>query len=247
MTDPGKAVPASDGELRSLLEAGLHELGLDVEERRVASLLTFADLLLHWNRTYNLTAIRTPRDVVTHHLLDCLAIVPALERQLSRTSGRRILDVGSGAGLPGLVIAIVDPASQVVCVDSVGKKAAFITQAIACLGLENAEAVHGRVEMLERPGFDVIVSRAFSSLADFVRATERLLSPGGVWMAMKGRLPAAELQELGPSFMAHVEPVRVPEVDAERCLVRIARSSESRRERPLSGISRARVEKLPSS
>ena len=246
MTDAGKAVAASDEGLRSLLEGGLHELGLDVDGRRVASLLAFADLLLRWNRTYNLTAIRTPRDVVTHHLLDCLAIIPALERQLSRTCGRRVLDVGSGAGLPGLVIAIVDPEAQVVCVDSVGKKAAFITQAIASLGLENVEAVHGRVELLQRPAFDVIVSRAFSSLTDLVSATERLLSPDGVWMAMKGRVPAAELQGLGASCMVHVEPIRVPEVHAERCMVLITRHSESRCEHTPTGRSRVGLEKNPS-
>ena len=211
-------------ELRSLLEDGLAALGLPLDASRLDALLTFAELLLRWGRTYNLTAIRAPREVITHHLLDCLAVLPPLQRELVQSHGRRVLDVGSGAGLPGVVVAIADPTIQVVCVDSVGKKMAFVAQALASLSLRNVEAVHGRVESLHTPPFDVIVSRAFSQLATFVTSTKHLLGPGGVWIAMKGKVPAAEIEEMSPAWAMHVEPLTVPHLNADRCVVTIRRA-----------------------
>ena len=181
-------------------------------------LLRYLDLLHRWNATYNLTAVRDPQEMLAQHLFDCLAVVAPLCR--ARANGGRILDVGSGGGLPGAVIAVVCPQFDVTCVDTVGKKAAFIRQAAATLGLPNLHAQHARVEQFEAPLFDVITSRAFASLADFVRLTRRHLAPGGVWMAMKGKHPDAEMAALPPNIeMFHVEPLRVPDLAAERCLV----------------------------
>lgn len=221
-------------ELRSLLVGGLAGLKLSLNDRQVDLLLAFADLLLRWGRTYNLTAIRAARDVVTHHLLDCLAVVLPLQRELVHIAGRRVLDVGSGAGLPGIVIAIADPSIDVVCIDSIGKKAAFVSQAAASLGLKNINVLHGRVESVQLLPFDVIMSRAFSSLPAFIGLTEHLLGPEGIWLAMKGKVPTQEIAEVGPSKVIHVEPLVVPDLHADRCIVRIRRaSSGSTRERLL--------------
>ena len=178
-------------------------------------------LLAKWNAAYNLTAVRDPAQMRTQHLADCRAVVEPLCRQMGG-QGRavRILDVGSGGGLPGVVLALADPGWEVTCVDSVGKKAAFVRQVAAELGLPNLHAMHGRVEALKAPRFDVITSRAFASLSDFVRLTRQLLAPDGVWMAMKGKRPDGEIAAL-PTDVAvfHVEPLTVPGLDAERCLV----------------------------
>lgn len=193
------------------------ELGLSLTSERVETLDAFVGLLLRWNATFNLTAIREPGEIRLQHLADCLAVLPALDRE--RTGGR-LLDVGSGGGLPGAVIAIARPALDVTCIDAVGKKAAFVRQVAATLGLGNLHAVHGRVEGYREGVFDVVVSRAFSSLADFVRLTRSVLAPGGVWMAMKGRRPLDEMAALpGDVEVFHVEPLTVPRLGAERCLV----------------------------
>jgi 16S rRNA (guanine527-N7)-methyltransferase len=158
--------------------------------------------------------------MLVQHLVDCLAVVPPLVRELGERSGARVLDVGSGAGLPGLVIAVTCPALQVACVDTVGKKAAFIRQAALELGLHNLQAERARVEALALPPFDLITSRAFASLADFVNLTRPLLAPGGRWMAMKGQRPDAELAALPAGVrLDAVEPLAVPGLAAERCLV----------------------------
>lgn len=204
-------------------------LGLAPTEAQLAALARYAELLRRWNATYNLTAIREPSEILTHHLADCLAVVPALLRH--RASGR-LLDVGSGGGLPGVVIAVMAPGWDVTCVDTVGKKAAFIRQAAGTLGLANLHAAHARVEQLKAAPFDVITARAFSSLADFTRLTGGLLAPGGAWMAMKGRDPAEERAALPPDLdVFHVEQLSVPGLAAERCLVWI------RRREPAAGAS----------
>lgn len=195
-------------------------LGLALDAPTQQKLLAYLALLQRWNATYNLTAVREPAEMLSQHLADCLAVVGPLRRQLGAGTPRRILDVGSGGGLPGVVLAVLEPAWTVICVDAVGKKAAFIRQAAVELGLRNLSAEHARVEALKASGFDLITSRAFASLPDFVTLTRKLLAPTGVWAAMKGKTPEDELAAL-PTGIAvfHVEPIAVPGLDAERCIV----------------------------
>ncbi len=205
---------------RADLERAAQVLGLPLASAQADTLLAYLSLLQRWNATYNLTAVRDPAQMLVQHLVDCLAVVPPLVRALGEQGGTRVLDVGSGAGLPGVVIAVLCPAVQVVCVDTVGKKAAFVRQAAMELGLANLQAEHARVETLKQPPFDLITSRAFASLADFVTLTRHLLAPGGRWMAMKGQRPDAELSSLPPGVrLDGVEPLAVPGLAAERCLV----------------------------
>jgi 16S rRNA (guanine527-N7)-methyltransferase len=200
------------------LRDGLSALGLTFSNAQVAQLVQYAHLLQKWSKVYNLTALRSPDEVVTHHLLDSLAIVSPLQESLGDRAAR-VLDVGSGAGLPGAVLAIADPRLTVDCVDAVAKKAAFIQQAAGTLKLSNLRGVHSRVENLQQP-YERVTSRAFSSLADFVRLSDAALANGGTWLAMKGRFPADEVAALPPEVeMFHVEQLQVPGLDAERCLV----------------------------
>ncbi len=207
---------------RDVLIAGLQALGLSLSDEQVSRLLDYLALLQKWNKVYNLTAVRLPEEMVTHHLLDSLAAVPPLLRQ---TGGQpiRLLDVGSGGGLPGVVIAITCPQIEVSCVDTVGKKAAFIQHAAAGLKLPNLRGIHARVESLkaeEGGGFDVVCSRAFASLADFTHWSRSALKPDALWMAMKGKHPADEIAALPASVSVfHVEQLVVPGLDAERCIV----------------------------
>ena len=204
------------------LRAGAAELGVDLSEAQRQTLLDYLDWVVKWNRVYNMTAVRDPGEMLAHHLLDSLSVVVPLRRQIDASgcsAGSRLLDVGSGAGLPGVVIAITCPAVQVQCVDTVAKKALFIQQVAAALRLPNLRGVHARVESLEGP-FDVVTSRAFASLADFVSGSAQALAPGGVWMAMKGKRPSDEIAALPSEVdVFHVEPLRVPGLDAERCIV----------------------------
>ena len=207
------------------LRAGLTALELNLSDAQVADLLAYQALIGKWNKVYNLTAVRDPGDMLTHHLLDSLAVIAPLRRQLAQLSPRvegtalRLLDVGSGAGLPGVVIAICCPEIQVDCVDTVGKKAAFIQQAAATLKLPNLRGLHARVENLTDK-YQVISSRAFASLADFTNWSVQALAPQGVWLAMKGRHPEDELAALSPGVQVfHVEQLKVPGLDAERCLI----------------------------
>ncbi|AOW11568.1 16S rRNA methyltransferase G [Hydrogenophaga crassostreae] len=207
---------------RDGLTAGLQRLDLALSEAQVTQLLDYLALLQKWNKVYNLTAVRDPAEMLTHHLLDSLTAIKPLLRQ---TAGEpvRLLDVGSGGGLPGVVIAIVCPHIDVSCVDTVGKKAAFIQQAAATLRLSNLRGVHARVETLKAEqggGFDVVCSRAFASLVDFTSWSQAALKPGAVWMAMKGRHPVDELAALpGGVEVFHVEQLQVPGLDAERCII----------------------------
>lgn len=209
-------------ELRATLLAGLEFLQLHLTKAQIAQLLAYQVMIAKWTQVYNLTSVRDPADMMTHHLLDSLACVPALQRHLQKAvlgEGSRLLDVGSGAGLPGVVIAICCPAVTVTCVDTVAKKAAFIKQAALSLRLPNLDGLHARVESITQP-FDVVCSRAFASLADFTNWSVGALAPQGVWMAMKGKNPSGEILALpGNTTVFHVEQLHVPGLDAERCVV----------------------------
>lgn len=201
------------------LEQGAQALGLDLSATQQQQLLQHLALIARWNRVYNLTAVREPAQMLTQHLLDSLAVVGPLRRH-TQGAAITLLDVGSGAGLPGVAIAVACPEVGVSCVDTVSKKASFIRQVGVELGLKHFNALHARVESMAGGHFDVITSRAFASLADFVALTDAALAPGGVWMAMKGQVPHEEMAALPPAIeMFHVEPLRVPGLDAERCVV----------------------------
>jgi 16S rRNA (guanine527-N7)-methyltransferase len=197
-------------------------LALALDDSQITALLDYLDLIQKWTRVYNLTAVRDPQEMLTHHLLDSLAVVRPLRQQLEvlgRDEAVRILDVGAGAGLPGVVLAICCPSMTVHCVDTVAKKAAFVQQVAVSQKLPRLRGIHARVESLKEP-YDVVCSRAFASLADFTQWSVGALAPQGVWMAMKGKHPQAELTALGAGVQVfHVEPLQVPGLDAERCLV----------------------------
>ena len=213
---------ALENDLRSTLLAGLAALKLELSEQQISQLLAYQEMIGKWTKVYNLTSVRNPAEMMTHHLLDSLSVVPALQRYLQGAGlaqGSELLDVGSGAGLPGVVIAICCPAVNVTCVDTVAKKAAFIKQAALALKLPNLAGLHARVESITEP-FDVICSRAFASLADFTNWSVGALAQQGVWMAMKGRHPADELLNLPKNIaMFHVEQLKVPGLEAERCVL----------------------------
>ena len=203
--------------VQDAIAALCRQCGLPSGDVQVKALADYLSLLQRWNGTYNLTAVRDPRAMLTQHLADCLAIIAPLQRY---AEAGRLLDVGSGGGLPGVVIATLLPGWQVTCVDSVGKKMAFVRQVAGALPLPNLHAVHARVEQLQLPPFDVITSRAFASLADFTRLTRLHLARGGVWLAMKGRALDDEVAELPADVeLFHVEHLAVPGLDAQRCLV----------------------------
>ena len=209
-----------------LLEAGLRQglqtLALELSDAQVHTLLAYVDWVAKWNKVYNLTAVREPQEMLTHHLLDSLAVVAPLQRQLAavgKAAGATLLDVGSGAGLPGVVVAIACPQVRVSCVDTVAKKALFIQQVAAALRLPNLQGIHARVENLTQT-FDVVSSRAFASLVDFTAWSRQALAPDGMWLAMKGKVPHDEVQALPPTVQVfHVEHLAVPGLDAERCVL----------------------------
>jgi 16S rRNA (guanine527-N7)-methyltransferase len=202
------------------LQGAAAALGLVLSETQFATLGRFLSILERWNATYNLTAVRDPAQMLTLHMFDCLAVVPSLRRHLGESEGKRLLDVGSGGGLPGIVLAIADAALEVACVDAVGKKAAFVTQAAAELGISTLTSIHSRVEQMAPDQYDVITSRAYAALSGFVQSTRSLLSETGVWLAMKGKIPREEIAALPQDVeVFHVEQIVVPGLEAERCLV----------------------------
>lgn len=229
----------SEAQWLEALAPVLDTLGVSLNEAQRQRCAAYMGMLSHWNGTYNLTSVRDAPEMFTHHLSDCLAVLPHLAKHLeARSDARtaaasgaeesgaqpgnpavRLLDVGSGGGLPGVLLAIARPDVQVCCVDTVGKKAAFIRQVAAELRLPNLRAEHARVEDLASR-HDIITSRAFASLADFISLTRERLAPGGVWMAMKGKSPDDERAGLPEDIeVFHVEQMQVPGLDAERCLV----------------------------
>lgn len=204
------------------LHTAAEQLGIPVNARQAQQLLHYRDNIAKWNKVYNLTSLRDPVQMLSHHIIDSLAAAPPLQRHLAKAaiSHARVLDVGSGGGLPGVVLATVLEGVDVTCVDTVGKKAAFVQQVAAELKLPNLHGVHARVEEMKAAPFDVITSRAFASLLDFVQLTRMHLKPGGVWMALKGKHPADEIAALPTDIeVFHVEQLTVPGLDAERCIV----------------------------
>jgi 16S rRNA (guanine527-N7)-methyltransferase len=200
------------------LRAGAHALGLALSDAQIQHLLDYAALIQKWNKVYNLTALRDPADMLTHHLLDSLTAIAPLFRH---TQGQptKVLDVGSGGGLPGVVLAICMPELNVTCVDTVAKKAAFVQQVAVSLKLPNLRGIHARVESLTDP-YQIICSRAFASLPDFVTWSRSALAEGGAWMGMKGKHPQGEIDALPADVKVfHVEPLTVPGLDVERCMV----------------------------
>ena len=222
------------------LQKGLDSLGLSLSDDQQTKLLDYMDLIAKWTKVYNLTAVRDANEMLTHHLLDSLAVIAPLRRELAKLPlsvvqsvpdqkdatqvvnvqpRYSLLDVGAGAGLPGIVIAITCPDVAVTCVDTVAKKAAFIQQVAATLRLPNLKGLHARVETLTQP-YDVVCSRAFASLLDFTTWSKAALASHGVWMAMKGKHPDQELAILPQEVnVFHVEQLQVPGLDAERCII----------------------------
>jgi 16S rRNA (guanine527-N7)-methyltransferase len=199
----------------------LDDLGVDADTATRDRLQTYLGLLHKWNAVYNLTAIREPERMLLIHLADCLALLPHLPARAAR-----LLDVGSGGGLPGLVLAIMRPDLQVTLIDAVQKKAAFLTQVVATLRLPNARVLHSRVEDLrDAEGYDLIVCRAFAALELFVRLTQHLRRPGGGrWLAMKAHVPEREwqaLQQAFPQLRARIVPLDVPGLPVTRCLIEL--------------------------
>jgi 16S rRNA (guanine527-N7)-methyltransferase len=203
--------------LAGALREGLNQLGLALSPAQQQQLLDYLDLLGKWNKVYNLTAVRDPQQMLTQHLLDCLAVVQPLTQRLPAL--QTVLDVGAGGGLPAVVLAVACPQWQVSAVDTVAKKAAFIQTAAHSLGLPNLRGIHARVEDLAEC-YDLVCSRAFASLADFTSWSAAALKPGGVWMAMKGRVPDEELAALPPGVRVdEVQLLQVPGLEAQRCVV----------------------------
>lgn len=196
----------------SLLASGIAQMGLDVSRETQEKLLAYMALLQKWNKVYNLTAVREPSEMVTLHLLDSLSVLPFIK-------AGNLLDVGSGGGLPGIVVAIVRPDLQVTTIDTVQKKAIFMRQVKGELGLENLDVVHARVESYQsKQKFEVIISRAFSELALFLKLTKHLLAENGAWLAMKGQVPHTELEILDVKSKKII-PLNVAGLQAERHLV----------------------------
>ncbi len=205
--------------LRQPLADAAARLQLDLSAQQQEALLAYLALIAKWNKVYNLTSLRDPQAMLTHHLIDSLSLLPALSRH---AAGRplRLMDVGSGGGLPGVVIAICEPIIDVTCVDAVAKKATFIKQVAAELRLPNLHGEHSRVEALKTAPFDLITSRAFASLLDFTTLTRQHLKPDAIWLAMKGQHPADEIAALPADLdVFHVEQLDVPNLDAQRCLI----------------------------
>jgi len=204
--------------LAPLLEAGMQQMGVEYSSEQRDMLLAYLQLLMTWNRAYNLTAIRDPREMIKLHLLDSLAVLPHL-------SGKRLIDVGTGAGLPGIPLAIMCPERDFTLLDSNGKKTRFLFQARCDLGLSNLKEINSRVES-HRPEvpYDAVLSRAFTSVADMVNKCSHLLSPEGLFLAMKGKFPQSELSEVGKDYKVNAShSLQVPGVDGERHLIVISR------------------------
>lgn len=214
---PANLKPEAVAQLRAKLETGLQEMGLKVSAEQQQKLLDYVALIYKWNQVHNLTAVREPLEMVTLHILDSLSVLPYIEC-------KRLLDVGAGAGLPSIPLAICLPELQVTAIDAVQKKVSFMRQAKAQLGLANFNVIHGRIEEQEVPSkdmpekFDVITSRAFSEIGLFVKLTKHLLADDGKWLAMKGTIPQHEFDKSGIQPV-DIKVLKVAGLDAERHLI----------------------------
>lgn len=203
---------------KALLKTGLKKLKIELDDNKIELLLAYHALLVKWNKAYNLTAVRDPEEMIGRHLLDSLSIIPHVD-------GQRILDVGTGPGLPGIPLAICFPEKELVLLDSNGKKTRFLTQAKIELKLSNITPVQARIESFETDAFDTITSRAFATLKDMVDGSIHLLKDGGNFYAMKGLYPTAEIEELDSrTSVVDCFPLNVPGEDAERHLVKIKKN-----------------------
>lgn len=203
--------------LAERLNQGINQLGLSATSEQQIKLMSLLEQLVKWNKTYNLTAIKNPMEGLTLHLLDSLAVVPFIQH-------KNLLDVGTGAGFPGLPLAIMLPEVKFTLLDSNNKKIRFIRQQVHLLDLVNVEVIHSRVEQQHNMSFDGIITRAFASLADMVTLTEHLLADSGSWLAMKARYVTDEIQTLPDNLqkVAH-QPLNIPGLSAERCLIELKR------------------------
>ena len=198
------------------LEGGMQKLGLDNIPQVISKLLIYKELLIKWNKSFNLTSIKN-REVVTHHFLDCLSIIPFIKSS-------SLLDVGTGAGLPGIIIAIVKPDIKVSLIDKVGKKIAFIKRVVAELEIKNIDTYHDRVELLtSEEKYDGIISRAFSNMDDFIKSTKHLIKSQGVWYGMKSKKILND-EMININQLWTLEKLDVPFLDAERYLVKVSNS-----------------------
>ena len=208
-------------QLANMLETGLVAAGLEATPEKTGKLLAYLELLAKWNQAYNLTGIKKKEDMLFLNILDSMVLAPYVDKA-------RIADVGTGAGLPGIPLAIYHPDKQFILIDSNSKKTRFIFQALVALGITNVTVVHSRVEdYASQPQVDIVTSRAFASLADFVQGCRHLLSQAGKFLAMKGQYPSLEIAELPDTVrVSAVHPLKVPGLDAERHVVEMVFNKE---------------------
>ncbi len=198
---------------RKILQAGLQELSIAVDENKLSLLLSFIKLIDKWNKAYNLTAVRKPEDMASLHILDSLAVLPHVQ-------GNCIADIGTGAGLPGIPLAIFLPETEFTLIDSNSKKTRFVQQAVLELNLKNVNVIHSRVEQVQQENyFSTVIMRAFSNLPNIINLTRHLLGDQGILLAMKGQKPEEELNEMSETYS--IISIQVPGIEAERCLIRI--------------------------
>lgn len=218
-----------DKEIERRLEEGANTLGLPLDAGRREKLLGYMDLLKKWNKTYNLTALKTDEQILVHHILDSLSIINPLRERFSEQQPLRLLDVGSGGGLPGVILAIMNPQWSVTCVDAVEKKTTFVIQVAGILKLPNLKSKHTRIEQYVTEPFDIVISRAFASLADFANLSGSQVASTGSLVAMKGHYLEQEVAELHAQSDWQIEqylPIHVPQMDAERCLIYLKREKK---------------------
>lgn len=207
---------------KQILQDGLQQMGINLSVPQQLQLLAFVELLKKWNSTYNLTALRDPQSVISHHILDSLTLLPYV------AGARGLIDVGSGGGMPGIPTAIARPDLPVALLDANSKKTAFLQQTAIELGLSNVQVITGRVEAMVGEQFDVITSRAFAELGDFVGITKQLMAKGGRWAAMKGVYPYEEIAQLPDTVeVVQVDKLQVPHLGAERHMVVLRKKDDA--------------------